>query len=224
MKRIICSALLSALCASLPAVAGTTVDLSVEASRPAANDMLRASVYSEASGANPGDLARKVNQDISEALKVIRARAGVTVKSGQQSTYPVYGQGRKIESWRMRSELILESRDQGAMSELVGQLQQMRLALGDLSQMPAPETRRKVEDEAMRAALDAFRQRAAVVGEQLGKSWKIKHLSINQGGSGPVPMFRMARAAMMADAAPAPIEAGESQVTTSISGQIELAD
>ena len=36
-------------------------------------------------------------------------------------------------------------------------------------------------------------------------------------------MFRAAKA-MMAEAAPMPIEAGDSQVTTSVSGQIELAD
>lgn len=216
--------LFCSLLASGAALAGPTIDLSVEASRPAANDLLRATVYSEAGGANPAELARRVNQEIAEALKTIRAKAGVSVKSGQQSTYPVYGQGRKIDGWRMHSELVVESRDRAAMSELIGQLQQMRLALGDLAQMPSPETQRQVEEEAMRAALDAFRQRAAVVAGQLGKSWTIKHLSIQQGGGMPVPMFKMARSAMAADAAPAPMEAGESQVTTSVSGQIELAD
>jgi uncharacterized protein YggE len=41
----------------------------------------------------------------------------------------------------------------------------------------------------------------------------------------PQPML-MARGAMMADGAPAPapLEAGESLVTTNVSGQIELAD
>jgi len=207
-----------------PVLAGTTVDLAAEASRPAANDLARATLYSEASGANPAELARRVNQEISDALKLIRAKVGVTVKSGAQSTYPVYGEARKIETWRMRSELILESRDQAAMSELIGQLQQKRLAIADLTQLPAPETRRKVEDDTTRDAIDAFRQRAAVVGEQLGKPWRIKHLSVQQGGGMPTPMFRGARAMMKAEAAPAPMEAGESLLTTTINGQIELAD
>lgn len=220
MKKMLAWTLL----ASAPVFAGTTVDLSAEASRPAANDMIRASIYSEANGSNPAELARRVNQDIGEALKIIRARSSVTVKTGQQSTFPVYGQGRKIENWRMRSELVLESRDQGTMSELIGQLQQMKLALGELSQMPAPETRRKVEDDTMRDAIQAFQARAAVIGQQLGKTWRIKHLSVQQGGGVPMPMFKAARGVMMAEAAPAPMEAGESQLTTTISGQIELAD
>lgn len=214
---------LCGLCAA-PAFAGPLIDLSVDSSRPAANDMVRATVYSEANGSNPGDLARKVNQEIAEALKQAKAKSGITVKSGQQTTYPVYGQGRRIETWRMRSELILESRDAAAMSELVGQLQQMRLAVGELSQMPSPETRQKVQDEVLKDALQAFQARAALIGQQFGKSWKIKTMSIQQGAQGPMPKVYMARAAMMADAAPAPIEAGESQLTTSISGQIELAD
>jgi len=205
--------------------AGALIDLAAEAGRPAANDMVRASVYSEASGSNPADLARQVNGNIGEALKLIREKKGVTVKSGNQSTYPIYTQSRKIDGWRMRSELLIESKDFGAVSELLGRLQQMRLAVGDIAQMPSPETRRQVEDEAMREAIRAFQNRAAVVGEQLGKGWKIKQMHINQGGGSPVPIMRGARAAMLAaDAAPAPIEAGESTITTHVTGQIELED
>ena len=205
--------------------AGALIDLAAEAGLPAANDMVRASVYSEASGSNPADLARQVNGNIGEALKLIREKKGVTVKSGNQSTYPIYTQSRKIDGWRMRSELLIESKDFGAVSELLGRLQQMRLAVGDIAQMPSPETRRQVEDEAMREAIRAFQNRAAVVAEQLGKGWKIKQMHINQGGGSPVPIMRGARAAMLAaDAAPAPIEAGESTITTHVTGQIELED
>ncbi len=209
---------------SAAALAGTTVDLTAEASRPAANDMVRATVFAEANGSNPADLARRVNQDIAEGLKVIKSKPGISVKSGRQSTFPVYGQGQKIEGWRMHSELVLESRDAAAVSELLGQLQQMRLAVSGVSQLPTPETRRKVEDEATREAIGAFRQRAAVVAEVFGKPYTIRHLSIQQSGQmPPMPMLRASRAAL-ADAAPPPLEAGESLLTTNVSGQIELAD
>ena len=223
MKKALLFLLTSTFAAASQASA--LIDLAAEAGRPAANDMVRASVYSEASGSNPADLARQVNGNIGEALKLIREKKGVTVKSGNQSTYPIYTQSRKIDGWRMRSELLIESRDFGAVSELLGRLQQMRLAVGDIAQMPSPETRRQVEDEAMREAIRAFQNRAAVVAEQLGKGWKIKQMHINQGGGSPVPIMRGARAAMLAaDAAPAPIEAGESTITTHVTGQIELED
>jgi predicted secreted protein len=223
MKKILTMLLAGCLAAS-PALAGALVELSADASRPAVNDLVRASVYSEANGSNPGELASRVNAEIAEALKAIREKAGVTVKSGHQSTYPVYGPARKIDGWRMRSELLLESKDQRSVSELLGKLQQMRLAVGEVSLLPSPETRRRVEDEATREAILAFQNRAAVIAEQLGKTWKIKQLNVQQGGGMPIPMLRAGRAAMLAEAAPAPLEAGESQVTSTITGQIELAD
>lgn len=209
---------------ALAAQAGALVDLSAEASRPAANDLVRASVYSEVSGKQPAELAKRVNADVADALKLIRSKPGVSVKSGQQSTYPVYAQGQKIDGWRMRSELVLESRDQGAVSELLGQLQQMRLAVGGVSLLPAPETRQKVEDEATREAIRAFQNRAAVIAEQLGKGWQIKSLNVQAGGGMAMPLMAASRAVMAVDGVPAPIEAGESLVTTRVSGQIELAD
>ena len=209
---------------ALGAQAATTVDLAAEAARPAVNDQVRAVVYSEVQGTNPADLARRVNQEIAGGLQLIRGKAGVSVKSGNQSTYPVYSRDQKIESWRMRSELVIESRDLGAVSELLGELQQRRLAVGQVSQMPSPETRRQVEDEATRDAIKAFQSRAEVIAGALGKKWKIKQLSVSQqGGAMPMPVFRAAKV-MMAEAMPAPLEAGESQLTTTVSGQIELLD
>lgn len=223
MKTIKTVIFLSGLLA-LGAQAATTVDLAAEAARPAVNDQVRAVVYSEVQGSNPADLARRVNQEIAGGLQLIRGKAGVTVKSGNQSTYPVYGRDQKIESWRMRSELVIESRDLGAVSELLGELQQRRLAVAQVSQMPSPETRRQVEDEATRDAIKAFQSRAEVVAGALGKKWKIKQLSVSQqGGAVPMPVFRAAKA-MMAEAMPAPLEAGESLLTTTVSGQIELID
>ena len=222
--RKTCFALLTGMLLYTTAGA-TTIDLTAEASRPAANDMVRATIFAEASGSNPAELARRVNQEIAEGLKVIKAKPGVSVKSGRQSTFPVYGQNQKIESWRIHSELILESRDAAAVSELLGELQQMRLAVSGVSQLPTPETRQKVENEATREAIAAFRQRAAVVAEVLGKPYKIRHLSIQQSGQmPPMPVMRASRA-MAADAAPPmPLEAGETLVTTTVSGKVEVAD
>ncbi len=211
------------LCTAAGAV--TTVNLAAEASRPAANDMVRATVFAEASGNNPAELARRVNQDIVEGLKVIKAKPGISVKSGRQSTFPVYGQNQKIDGWRIHSELMIESRDVAAVSELLGQLQQMRLAVSGISQLPTPETRRKVEDETTREAIAAFRQRAAVVAEVLGKPYTIRHLNVQQSGQlPPMPMLRASRAMAAEAPAPIPLEAGESVVTTTISGQVEVAD
>lgn len=202
----------------------TTVELSAEASQAAPNDLATAVLYVERSGPNPAAVAREANRDIGAALEVARARADVKVQSGNTSTWPVYAQDGKgrITAWRMRAEIQLESRNLAAMSELVGELQSS-LALAHMSMQPAPETRRKAVDEATTSALHAFEQRAALIAGALGKRYRIAHLAVGSSGFQP-PMPRMRAAAMAAEAVPAPLEGGDSQVAVHVSGRIELLD
>ncbi|MFX7329041.1 SIMPL domain-containing protein, partial [Acinetobacter baumannii] len=106
--------------------------LNAEASRLAPNDLARAQAYIELGDTTPGPLAKKVNAAMQSALATTKPYTSVKVRSGNTSTYPVYSKnGRTIESWRMRSELLLESKDQAALSELLGKLQ-TQLAVGQL--------------------------------------------------------------------------------------------
>ena len=201
---------------------GTLIDFSVEASRPAMNDMARASVYAEASGANPAELAKRVNSTIDTALKTAKIFPGIKTQSSGVRTYPSYGKDGRITGWRMRSELDLESLDMTALSELLGRLQET-LAVGQLSLLPSPETRKKAEDEATLEALAAFQAKAKLIADALKKTYCIRQMNVGSGGR-PMERPMMMRAARMdaAEAAPAPIEAGESKVSVTISGQIEL--
>ncbi len=213
---------LFALLLAVPAFAATTIiELSAEASRPAANDLVRATVSAEASGTTPGELSKQVNNQIADALKTAKAYPSVKTQSGGTSTYPIYAKNGKIESWRMRSDLSLESGDMAPLSELLGKLQ-TSLGVSNLVLQPSPETRKKVENEAMLDALSAFKSRAKVIADALGKPYHIKQLSVNTSGRIVQPMFRAAAKSMLSEAAPMPMEAGESQVSATISGQIEL--
>ena len=207
----------------LPSLAAPTIiELSAEASLPAANDMARATVSAEAAGTTPGELSRQVNGMIAEALKTAKSVPGVKAQNSGTSTYPVYSsKGGKIESWRMRSELALESTNIAALSELLGKLQSS-LAVSSLVLQPSPETRKKVENDAMLEALSAFKARAKVIADAMGKPYRIKQITVNTSGRFIQPMYRAAAKSMMADAAPMPVEAGETQVSATVSGQIEL--
>lgn len=202
-----------------------TIDFSTEASLPAPNDLGVATLYAESSGRDATALANDINQRIGKALELARGFASVKAQSGGVSTWPVYGkegQGR-IESWRMRSEIRIESRDLPALSELIGKLQE-NLALSHVAMQPAPETRQKAEEEATVIAIRNFEQRAGLIAGTLGKRYRIAHLSIGaQGYQPPMPVRMKAASAMMAEAA-APLEGGESEVGVSISGRIELLD
>lgn len=205
--------------------AGTLIDFRVDVQKSVANDLGRATAYSEISGSDAAEVARKVKAAIADGLATAKTQAGVTVKSGNTHTYPVYSKGgRTIESWRMRSEIILESRDASALSMAVGKLQGS-LAVSNINFSPAAETRRKAEDEATLEAIDAFRSKAERIAASMKKPYRIRQMSVNGSNHFPQP-FPIARSAMLmaADAAPMPVEAGESNIAVNVSGQIELPD
>jgi predicted secreted protein len=218
---------LPAVAADSARPAGTLIEFRVEVQRPVANDLGRASAYVELTGGDPAEVARKVKAAIAEGLATAKAQPGITVRSGGTHTWPIYGKtGRVIENWRMRSELLLESRDAAALSTAVGKLQGGSLAIGSIQFAPAPETRRQAEDDATLEAIEAFNARAARIAATLKKPYKIRQLSVNAGGHSPQP-YPVARGiAMMAspEGAPMPVEAGESNVTVNVGGQIELID
>lgn len=222
MAIIVCVTASTGLAAEDAKPKGTLIDLSAEASRSAPNDLARTTVYAEVSGTNPAELAKQVNSTIDTALQTAKAFSKVKTRSSGTHTYPTYGKEGRISGWRMRSELLLESRDMTALSELLGRLQET-LAVSQLVLQPSPETRKKAEEEAMLEALAAFQAKASLIAGALKKSYCIRQMNIGNAGQPPV-MPMMMRSARMdaAEAAPAPIEAGESMVSVTISGQIEL--
>lgn len=197
------------------------IELSVDAQQSAQNDLGRATVYVEMQDANPADLSRRVNNAIGAALGIATKFSGVKTRTGDVSSIPVYGKNNRIDTWRMRAEILLESRDIGALSDLLGRLQGY-VAVGDIQLTAAPETRKRAEDDALREALAAFKARAKLIADQLGQPYRIVSLNIATGGRPPI-MARSMRVMSAAEASPvAAIAAGESTVTVVVSGKIEL--
>jgi len=201
----------------------TTVGLSAEGQREAANDLAVAGMFAEASDPQPGEVARRVNASLAAALALTKKYPDVKVRTGTTQTFPIYGKnGRSIEAWRMRSDLRLESRNLAAVAELVGLLQK-DLALSEINLQPAPETRELARDGATRAAIEAFQARAAMIAKTLGRSYRLRHLDVGTQGVYPPPR-PLVRAAVAMEAAPVPLEAGTSTVTATATGTIELID
>jgi predicted secreted protein len=215
-------AVLSLLAADLSLAASPlSVNLSSEASRPAVNDLMQATLSAEAAGSAPAELSRRINQTVAEALKLAKTYPAIKVQSGGTSTYPVYTKhGGGIESWRMRSDISLESGDTASLSELIGKLQ-ASLALSSLRLLPAPETQRQAEDAAILEAIALFKARAKLLAEAEGKNYTLKELSIGTGGRFlPKPVIR--DKTMSLSSATISVESGESLVGASVSGKIEI--
>lgn len=217
------AALLCALLLTPAAWAGTQIDLSADAAESAPNDLARATAFAEANAATPQAVSSQIKSLLSEAENIAKGYGTVKRQSGRTSTYPVYGKPGKVATWRMRSELALESRDIGALSELTGKLQE-KLGVTNIQFVPAPETRKAAEDKAIQSAIAAFQERAQLLARTLGKSYKIKQLNVNIAGNFHPQQALLRKAVSSSEIESMPMEAGESQIRVSVSGQIELAD
>lgn len=217
--------------AALPAAAAepspryNTVELQAEAQREVQNDLLNASLYVELNDGSPAALANAINKRVNEALRVAKDYKGVTVRSGNNQTYPVYAKDNVLQGWRGRAEIRIESKDFEAASGLIGKLQ-AGMQLGNMSFSVSPEARRAAENELIAEAIVAFKARAEIVKAALaGRSYKLQRLNVANRYGVPPPRPLMARMAASAQEVAAPnLEAGVSLVMVTANGAIEVLE
>lgn len=206
-----------------------TVELQSSAEREVANDRMNATLYVEQTDANAQALGNAINRLLTEGLRVAKDYPAVKVRSVQNQTTPLYsgggsaGRAPQLTGWRGRGELRLETRDFAAGAALIGKLQ-ASMQLGGINFSVAPETQKKVEDELIGEAINAFKARADLVkGVMGGRGYKIQRMGLNTGYSGPPqPMrFNVMAAPKSADVAP-PTEGGSSVVNVQVNGSIEV--
>ena len=196
------------------------VRLQAEQSEAVSNDTMHVTLRTFAESRDPADLAAAINRDMDWALQAARSVEGVDASTGGYQTYPVH-KDNVIKSWRGQQDLILEGRDHEAIGRLVGKLQD-RLQVKTMQFTVSDERRRAVENRLIARALDAFRERAVIVGSNLeAKGYRIVELNINTSSQRP-PVPYQARMAAMEAAAPVVTEAGDSDIRVSINGTVEL--
>ena len=104
-----------------------TLETSATAEVPA--DTLAVTLFTEEQGPDPAELAARANTRLEQALATAKAEKGVEARSGAYQTTPLYDRASQITGWRLRAELVLESRDFKVVSALAGKLQPaMKLA------------------------------------------------------------------------------------------------
>lgn len=202
---------------------GTIVELTAEASRTAPNDLARASAYVEAAESTSKEVAARVNAATAQALEMAKAYSSIKVQSAGSRTWPQYDKNGRIVGWHMRSDLQLESRDMSALSELLGKLQSL-MGISQIQLTPATETRIKAENAAIVDALSAFEARAKLIASSMRGRYRIRQINITTPGSRRPVFFPAAATKANIASDTMPIEVGETQLTVTITGQIELTD
>ena len=186
------------------------------------NDTMHVTLNTYAEMQDPAKLAAKINKDMEWALAQAKQVKAVKISSGSYQTWPITRK-EVTTGWRGQQELMLESADTEALSRLAGQLQ-ARLKIKSMNFTVSDDKRVAVENRLIDLALNAFKERARIVGDNLqAKGYRIVELNVGTSTQRPPMMYqaRMATASMEAGDAVA-VEGGESDVRITVNGTVEL--
>ena len=201
-----------------------TLDASATAEVP--NDTLTATLFVEEQGPDPGQLAAKVNARLDEALAHAKAQPKIEARSGNYQTTPVYDRANQITGWRIRADIVIESREFKTVGALAGTLQPA-LKLLSMTFSLSRASRQAAEATLLTEALGKFQEKARAVAKGLGfPGYMLGQLSIrSESSTPPTPMVRgVAMSASMDVGMPTPVpaEGGKNAVTVYVAGSVVL--
>jgi predicted secreted protein len=211
--------------ASEPAAPSGVIALTAAASVDVTRDMLSITLVANREGSDASAVQSSLKQALDAALAEARnvARAGqIDARTGNFSLNPRYSSRNTLSGWQGSAELVLEGRDLPGLSQLAGRIQSMNIAR--VSQSLSREQREKAEAAAMTQAIGRYRTQAAEVTRQFGyTSYAVREVNVStsEGGPGPVPMFAVRAMAVQADA-PLPVEAGQTSVSVTVNGTVQM--
>jgi predicted secreted protein len=199
------------------------INLTASASGQVDNDTIIATLSALEEGKNVAGLADRVNQRIRWGMDISKKNPQIKVQTQAYNTQPVYHKS-TIKGWRVSQSFQLESQDVLAVNELLSELQS-KLNLQGISFEISPKRRHDTENKLIVEALATFNARAKLVATELGHAdFRLVNMQVSTSGSMP-PSYRsksMRMEMMSAKVAAPSLEAGESSLTITVNGEIEL--
>ena len=198
------------------------VRLQSEQREAVSNDTMHVTLGTSGEDKDAARLAVRINADMEWALAAAQPFTGVRASTGSYQTWPVYHKT-EFQGWRAEQTLMLEGVDMEALSRLTGRLQE-RLQVKSMNFTVSDARRTAVENRLISTALEAFKERARIVGDNLQASgFRIVELNVNTGGQPPPIVYqaRVAASVMESDAAVS-VAGGETDIVVTLTGTIEL--
>ena len=201
-----------------------SIHLQAQATRVVENDQMQAILYAELTEKDAALLASKLNAINNQAVKTSKNYNHVKLRSGTQSSYPLYDDQQRSKGWRGQTQIVLTSQDFQQMAQLIAQLQSS-MRLNSVNFEVSDAQRYRLETELHVEASNAFKQRAKALSEAWNASqYKLLNLSFSNGSYSPRP--RMAAMTMSmaksADIAAPDLQSGESTISITAEGSIQL--
>jgi predicted secreted protein len=196
--------------------------LSAQQSESVSNDTMHVTLNTYAEMQDAAKLATRINGEMEWALNIAKQYPDVKVSTGSYQTWPVTRK-EVTSAWRGQQDLMLESKDTEKLGKLSARLQE-KLKIKSMSFSVSDEKRMAVENRLIDAALDAFKQRADIIGKNL-KASGYRFVDVNVGTSAQRPpvMYQARMASVSIEASDSvAVEGGESDIQVTVSGSVEL--
>ena len=199
--------------------------LQAEAVAEISQDTVRITLATEVSDATQSAVAQALSKTLEEVMQQAKDKVGandkIKISSGNYHVWPMNDRDGKITNWRGRGEIILESTDFAAASDIASSLSD-RMPIANLVFSVSPKVRAQKEAALLEQAAQAFRDRAQALTDAFGYAgYDIKEIDL--GGAGARYESAAPRAMAMAGSqAKVPLESGTEMVTVSVRGSIFL--
>ena len=195
---------------------GTIIQAEGEARTKVENDFLSIELAFEKEHALLPKLHEEVQQAAAGALEKAKQSPEVKVKTSGYSIYPVYDRQRMVRQ-HATYRISLETGNFAAGLSLAAALQPFQIS--SLTFSVSPERQKEIEKALLQEAIADLRDNVRIAADALGaKTIRITHLTVGARRNNPMQPPMMSEAMAMKEAAPVAAEAGESQVTISVSG------
>ena len=201
------------------------ISFQTEVKEEIANDEVRASLYKKLQATDAKTLATQLNTAVNKALNIAKRYPSVTVSTGQQSTYPRYDKNEKIIGWTGQANIDIKSTDFAATSQLIADLQET-LVMNNLNFGVSDTKKDALEQKLMTSASRAFQLQAKNLTRAWdARSYRVVTVNLNTNNNNyPRPMYNMKMAAEAMDSSvPSQnFESGNSTISVTAGGTIEL--
>ena len=206
-----------------------TVQISASVSDAIAQDKATLRLFVERKNTDPNRLADEVNGILAQATAEAKKETRVKASSGSYRTWPVTtSKASVIDAWQTRAELVLESQNFSALSDLSKKLMLLGMEMGSMQFSLSPETQFNAEKKLTQTAVTAFREKARMTTQLFGFG-QYDIVDINVYANSPMPYTLAQQDAMpvmpaggVARKQEMPMAAGDSTVTVTISGKIRM--
>lgn len=204
------------------------IAFNVEAERQIQRDLMQVNLFYQSEGKNLSGLNKTVNARLNKAIDIVKQYPAVAIQGNARNTMVQYDSKGKQSGWLVRVELMLESKDSQALSDVINGLDDT-LAIENISASVSDEKLTHVENELTQAVLEKFKNKALLIQNTLQmKNYRVMDLNIsaaNEHNYARVYYEPTAKSALTLSESASnavPLENGKETVRMRVKGRIEL--